>query len=206
MNLKIIDLGVSNINSIEKCVNFLGFKTEIVNRPNQLENADKIIFPGVGSFNQVIKIIREHKWDLALNQKILKEKISILGICLGMQLLCKESSEHQINIGLNFLNYKIDNLSKFINKRIYKIPHIGWNSIELKKKSLLLDGVKNDADFYFDHSYGIVNFDKNVNCITNHQINFASVISCDNVYGVQFHPEKSLDDGKIILNNFITKI
>ena len=82
MNLKIIDLGVSNINSIEKCVNFLGFKTEIVNRPNQLENADKIIFPGVGSFNQVIKIIREHKWDLALNQNKLQK--CILNICTMM--------------------------------------------------------------------------------------------------------------------------
>ena len=206
MKIKIVDLGVSNINSIHKCVSFLGFESEVVQTPNKLIDADKIIFPGVGAFNNVMKIIEKNKWDEVLKQKILNEKVSILGICLGMQLLCKESNEHEKKSGLNFFDIEVKRLTDYIDASEFKLPHIGWNSVEIKKKSVLFDGVKNGSDFYFDHSYGILDLDKNIDCVTNHQIDFASVISYNNVFGVQFHPEKSLDDGKILLKNFITKV
>ncbi len=206
MKIKIVDLGVSNINSIHKCISFLGFDSEVVQTPNKLIDADKIIFPGVGAFSNVMKIIEKNKWNEVLKQKILKEKVSILGICLGMQLLCKESSEHEKKSGLNFFDIEVKKLSDHIDSNKFKLPHIGWNNVEIKKKSILFDGIKNGSDFYFDHSYGILDLYKNIDCVTNHQIDFASVISYNNIYGVQFHPEKSLDDGKILLKNFITKV
>jgi len=206
VKIKIVDLGVSNINSLHKCVTFLGFDSEIVRNPNNLIDADKIIFPGVGAFNNVMKIIEKNKWDKILKKKIIDEKISILGICLGMQLLCKESSEHKQKLGLNFFDNKVQKLSDHIDENKFKIPHVGWNSIEIKKKSILFDGIKNGSDFYFDHSYGVIDINKNVDCTTNHQIDFASVISYKNIFGVQFHPEKSLDIGKVLLKNFITRI
>ena len=206
MKIKIVDLGVSNINSIHKCISFLGFDSEVVQTPNKLIDADKIIFPGVGAFSNVMKIIEKNKWNEVLKQKILIEKVSILGICLGMQLLCKESNEHEKKSGLNFFDIEVKRLSDHIDSDKFKLPHIGWNSVEIKKNSILFDGVKNGSDFYFDHSYGILDLGKNIDCVTNHQIDFASVISYNNIYGVQFHPEKSLDDGKILLKNFITKV
>ena len=206
MKIKIIDLGVSNINSIHKCISFLGFDSEVVQTPNKLIDADKIIFPGVGAFSNVMKIIEKNKWSEILKQKILKEKVSILGICLGMQLLCKESNEHEKKSGLSFFDIEVKKLSDHIDSDKFKLPHIGWNNVEIKKKSILFDGIKNGSDFYFDHSYGILDSYKNIDCVTNHQIDFASVISYNNIYGVQFHPEKSLDDGKILLKNFITKV
>ena len=206
MKIKIVDLGVSNINSIHKCISFLGFDSEVVQTPSKLIDADKIIFPGVGAFSNVMKIIEKNKWNEVLKQKILIEKVSILGICLGMQLLCKESNEHEKKSGLNFFDIEVKRLSDHIDSDKFKLPHIGWNSVEIKKKSILFDGVKNGSDFYFDHSYGILDLGKNIDCVTNHQIDFASVISYNNIFGVQFHPEKSLDDGKILLKNFITKV
>ena len=206
MKIKIVDLGVSNINSIHKCVSFLGFESEVVQTPSKLIDADKIIFPGVGAFSNVMEIIEKNKWDEVLKQKIFNDKVSILGICLGMQLLCKESIEHGKKSGLNIFDFEVKRLSDKIDTKKFKLPHIGWNSVEIKKNSILFDGVKNGSDFYFDHSYGILDLDKNIDCITNHEIDFASAISCKNVFGVQFHPEKSLDYGKILLKNFITKI
>ena len=206
MKIKIIDLGVSNINSIYKCISFLGFESEIVQTPDKLIDADKIIFPGVGAFSNVMKIIEKNNWDDILKKKILHDKVSILGICLGMQLLCKESTEHEKKSGLNIFDIDVKKLSKKINTNKFKLPHIGWTSVKIKKKSILFDGIKNESDFYFDHSYGILDLEKDVDCVTNHEIDFASAISYKNVFGVQFHPEKSLDDGKILLKNFITKI
>ena len=118
MKIKIVDLGVSNINSLHKCVTFLGFDSEIVRNPNNLIDADKIIFPGVGAFNNVMKIIEKNKWDQILKKKIIDEKISILGICLGMQLLCKESNEYEQKLGLNFFDNKVQKLSDHIEKKI----------------------------------------------------------------------------------------
>jgi glutamine amidotransferase len=206
LKIKIIDLGVSNINSIHKCLSFIGFESEIVQTPSKLIDADKIIFPGVGAFSNVMKIIEKNKWDEVIKKKILIDKVSFLGICLGMQLLCKESIEHEKKSGLNIFDIEVKRISDHIDSSKFKLPHIGWNSVEIKKNSILFDGVKNKSDFYFDHSYGILDLDKNIDCVTNHEIDFASAISHKNIFGVQFHPEKSLENGKILLKNFITKI
>jgi|TARA_B100001964_G_C14256828_1_gene612917 glutamine amidotransferase len=203
MKLKIVDLGISNIHSIYKCISFIGFDSEIVTSPDKLIDADKIIFPGVGAFNNVMNIIKKNRWNLIFKKKIFEEKVSILGICLGMQLLCKDSTEHQYTEGLNFFDNKVEKLNGCIDKNKFKIPHVGWNDIEIKKNSTLLNGIKDGSNFYFDHSFAVIDTKKNVDCITNHQINFASVMSYKNIFGVQFHPEKSLDVGKILLKNFI---
>lgn len=206
MKIKIIDLGVSNINSVHKCLSYMGFESEIVQTPNKLIDSDKIIFPGVGAFSNVMKIIENNKWDEVLKKKIFNDKVSVLGICLGMQLLCRESIEHEKKSGLNIFDIGVKKMSDHIDSNKFKLPHIGWNSVQIKKNSILFDGIKNGSDFYFNHSYGILDLDKNVDCVTNHEIDFASVISYKNIFGVQFHPEKSLDDGKILLKNFITKV
>ena len=166
MKIKIIDLGVSNINSIYKCISFLGFESEIVQTPDKLIDADKIIFPGVGAFSNVMEIIEKNNWDDVLKKKILHDKVSILGICLGMQLLCKESTEHEKKSGLNIFDIDVKKLSKKINTNKFKLPHIGWNSVEIKKKQTIVLNEVSEKEKIFDNIIVVItNIKKNTECM-----------------------------------------
>tara|TARA_B110001452_G_C15146206_1_gene399003 strand:- start:259 stop:876 length:618 start_codon:yes stop_codon:yes gene_type:complete len=202
MNVGIINCGLGNIHSISKCIDNLGFKNHIINNPGELINCEKIIFPGVGSFSKAMKIIERDDWITNLKKKVLIEKTKFLGICIGMQILAEEGYEIEKSRGLGFISGSVVKLNNLGCKKT--IPHIGWNSVEITQKNQLYNKVENDSDFYFDHSYAMSCKDKsNITGITNHHIDIVASINKDNIYGTQFHPEKSSESGKIFLKNFL---
>ena len=151
MDVIIIDCGLGNINSISKCVENIGFKQKVITNPNDLVPAKKIIFPGVGSFSKAMENILVNSWYNILKEKISKEKVPFLGICLGMQLLAEVGYEFEKTKGLQLINGEIKKIDQ--TKCSLSIPHIGWNNLEIKIQNKLFFNVKNNTDFYFDHSY-----------------------------------------------------
>ena len=202
--IMIIDTSLGNINSISKCVQFLSFDFEIANDPRQLDENCKIIFPGVGSFNYAMQILETKGWIKSLKYNVIEKKKLFLGICLGMQLMASKGFENDIECkGLDFISAEVLNLKDLGCKN--KVPHTGWNGINLKKKHKIFSEISADSDFYFNHSYALVPKNKNIILSsTTHEIEFVSIVNYGNIYGMQFHPEKSGDAGKKLLNNFLS--
>ena len=200
--IAIINYGMGNLRSVENAVKRLNFDPKIVSSPKQLDNYDKIILPGVGSFKKAMKLLKENNWINSININIKDKKKYLFGICLGMQLLASESEEFGITKGLGLIKGKIKFLGNLGCK--LKIPQIGWNSIFIKKKHKFLKGVTNNMDFYFVNSYAFVPEEKSFEIAkTNYDIDFCSIISKENIFGAQFHPEKSSKAGRKILENFL---
>ena len=197
----IIDYGMGNLRSVLNKFKRLNIPAEISSGPKVIEKAEKLILPGVGHFANGVKKLKEYSlWDI-LNQKVLKDKVPILGICLGMQLFAKHSEEGDVE-GFGWLDAKVK-IFEIIDKTKWKVPHMGWNSIKQYKDSILFKDVKKDSLFYFVHSYHIVcNGVNDILTTTNYDYNFVSAVEKGNIYGTQFHPEKSHDCGVKILENF----
>lgn len=195
MIIGILNYGVGNIGSLINVLKKIGVETLIINNENDLHKSDGIIFPGVGSFNSAIKILR--KYSITNELKGVKP---ILGICLGMQIFF-EKSEEGIENGLSWFSGIV---KKF---RYGKIPHIGWNDIKIIKQCSLTQEIPNNSYFYFAHSYAYFEIDKEfvVGVTEYYGQKFASIV-CDEknlVYGTQFHPEKSSKIGLKLLQNFV---
>ena len=202
MKICIIDLNVCNVNSVSKCVEHVGFNYTIAKDPSALLDADKIIFPGVGSYSSVMNRLHENKWIEILKKKIIEEKKSYLGICLGMQILSEVGYEFEKKRGLNYIKGEVVNLQNIGCNDI--LPHTGWNSLDTKNKSEIFEGLSENTNFYFNHSFVMNSIDKNfITSTSNYEINFISSVKKDNIYGVQFHPEKSSDSGIKIIKNFL---
>ena len=202
MNIGIIDCGLGNIHSISKCIINLGFKNDIIKKPEDLIDCNKIIFPGVGSFSKAMEIITNDGWIPYLNKKIIEEKTKFLGICLGMQILADEGLEIKKSNGLGFISGSVISLDELGCKNT--IPHIGWNNVKIKRKNVLFDNIVNNSDFYFNHSFAMkCNDESNIIGTTDHQINVVASINKGNIFGTQFHPEKSFSAGQKILKNFL---
>ena len=203
-NIKIIDMGLGNINSISKCIQFLNYEFQVIKDPSYLDEDCKIIFPGVGSFNYAMKLLESGGWMQPLKHHVLKKKKMILGICLGMQLMASKGYENNIECnGLDFLKAEVKNLKKLGCS--LKVPHTGWNGISIKNTNDILKDISNVSDYYFNHSCVVV--PDNINIVvatTTHEIEFASIINYENVYGIQFHPEKSSNAGKTLIKNFLS--
>ena len=197
----IIDYGMGNLRSVLNKFKRLNIPAEISSDSKVIEKAGKLILPGVGHFANGVKKLKEYSlWDI-LNQIVLKDKVPILGICLGMQLFAKHSEEGDVE-GFGWLDAKVKRF-EIIDKIKWKVPHMGWNSLEQHKDSILFKDVKKDSLFYFVHSYHIVcNGGNNILATTNYDYNFVSAVEKGNIYGTQFHPEKSHDWGAKILENF----
>ena len=196
--INIIKSGVGYIGSIIRIIEDLDYDYKVVSKPLDLDKNFKIILPGVGSFDSFVQSLIDQKIFSLLKDLVVINNIPILGICVGMQALFTKSQEGVLN-GLNLLDgecFKFDHKTK-------KVPHIGWNSINIKKNVPLTNSISKNI-FYFAHSY-FVNC-KNQDIIigtTDYIHNFTSIINKQNIYGVQFHPEKSYDQGKAIIKNFI---
>ena len=202
LKIAIIDYGMGNLRSVENAVKRLNFDCKIVSIPEELNNFDKIILPGVGSFKKAMKLLNEKNWINLIKENVLKKNKHILGICLGMQLFATQSEEFGISNGLDLIKGKIKYLGNLGCKK--KIPQIGWNSISIKKKHLYLNKIPDGMDFYFVNSYVFVPEDNSyVVTLTNYDVDFCSIIAKDNIFGTQFHPEKSSKAGMKILQNFL---
>ncbi|MCH8741623.1 imidazole glycerol phosphate synthase subunit HisH [Patescibacteria group bacterium] len=196
----IIDYKMGNTGSILNMLKKIGETAVISSDIKDINNADKLILPGVGSFDTGMNNINNSGLLDILNKKVLKEKTPILGICLGMQLFANKSEEG-IKRGLGWIGGNVVKF-KFKDNNL-KIPHMGWNEIKIKKNDVLFKNIAEEPRFYFVHSYYFFCNDNNdVLATTNYGYDFASVVRKDNIRGVQFHPEKSHKYGMNLLKNF----
>jgi len=200
MKLGIIDLDTGNIASLIAAIRKLDLKFKICKSQFDCEDVDQLILPGVGAFKDFMEKIKTNKVDKLLNDKLSK-KMSILGICAGFQVLFDKSYEFGENKGLSYLNGEIESFKNY-SKNI-KIPHVGWNECKILNKNKLFEGIEDNSDFYFTHSYMLKNVNKDMILTeTKYGIDFASSVKLKNIYGVQFHPEKSQINGLKLLKNF----
>jgi glutamine amidotransferase len=198
----IIDYGMGNLRSVQKKFKRIDADVEISSDLNKISEADKLILPGVGHFESGVKNLKERKiWDI-LNKKVMIEKVPILGICLGMQLMGGKSEEGN-ETGLQWFDAEIKRFN-VIDKLKFKVPHTGWNKVVQKKESPLFLDISKDAQFYFVHAYHFNCFNPTDILTTSfYEYEFASSIQKDNIFGVQYHPEKSHDWGEKLLKNFL---
>ncbi len=199
--ITIINYGLGNLGSVQNMLKRINVPCKITSDINEIEQAEKILLPGVGAFDSAIQKIDELNLRSVLVHKAKVDKIPFLGICLGMQLLTR-SSEEGVLKGLDLVPAKTEKF-KFDNESDLKIPHMGWNLVQTHTPSLLTQNFTDDYRFYFVHSYK-VECDANQNSIlkTNYGGEFDSAIQNENVYGAQFHPEKSHKFGMHLLTNF----
>ena len=198
--ITIVSSGYGNFKSVKNMIGKIGFSSILTNDYNQIIKASKIILPGIGSFDKAIESLKENNLDKAIF-KALDNKAHLLGICVGMQMLF-DSSEEGSKKGLGLIDGKVIKFSK--KDKNFPVPHMGWNTIDIKKKSQIFNSDEKLLRFYFAHSYYCECKDENnVLSTTSYSKNFTSSVSKDNIFGVQFHPEKSHDYGKKILNNFL---
>lgn len=200
MKIVIVDYGMGNIHSIKSTLRYIGIEEiSLTSDFETLNNADKIILPGVGSFGKAMLQIKERKLDKLLSNLALEKKKPILGICLGMQLLGVSSTEGGLNSGLSFVDAKV---VKFDNANL-KVPHVGINQVKTNLNNKIYSGFADSPDFYFTHSYKMVsNIDINQG-ICNYGEDFVASFEVGNIVGVQFHPELSQTNGIKLLRNFV---
>lgn len=202
--IAILDYGVGNLTSIKKMIQKAGGVSVITDDPVIIESAEKLILPGVGSFDHGIGNLKSSSYFDLLNHKVLHEKVPILGVCLGVQLFTKSSEEGKLP-GLGWIDAttKRFQTSQMENGSL-KIPHMGWSEVQLKKQSKLFEGMKEEPRFYFVHSYHLHCNDQNDILVSaNYGYEFVAGVEKDNIVGVQFHPEKSHKFGLKIYENFI---
>ena len=199
MVVTILDLEMSNLGSLKSALKIINQKFLVTNDIELINESKCLILPGVGAFGDGINKLKSLKLDKII-KNLHKRSVPILGICLGMQLLSRSSNENGYNKGLNIFNHDV---KKFSDKKVKRIPNIGWCRISIKKNIDLLENIKNMSYFYFLHSYYLKATQK-INCAetSNNQCSFSCVVKNDKTYGVQFHPEKSHDFGLILLSNF----
>ncbi|PIQ15649.1 MAG: imidazole glycerol phosphate synthase subunit HisH [Flavobacteriales bacterium CG18_big_fil_WC_8_21_14_2_50_32_9] len=200
--ISIINYNAGNIKSIQNMLKRIGVKSMICSSAEEIEQADKLILPGVGHYDHGMKNLHQSGLIEILNKKVREDKTPLLGICLGAQLLGNKSEEG-IEKGLGWIDMDVIKFDKKKLSSSLKIPHMSWNEIKINKPSALLEGLNNDSRFYFVHSYHMQPNDKtDILTTTNYGYNFTSAIEKDNIYGVQFHPEKSHKFGMQLLTNF----
>lgn len=198
----VVDYGMSNLASIARSLEKCGITPLFASDKQAIFQAAKVILPGVGSFAEGMANLAQLDLVRPLRELASGKTVPILGICLGMQLLASSGSEGREVEGLNLIPGRVIKLvTKSDNDRV---PHVGWNNIDIKQENLLLSGISDNTDFYFVHSYYFSPTDsKNIIATTPHCGNFASVIHSGNIYGTQFHPEKSSQPGLKLLSNFL---
>ncbi len=193
----IVDYGRGNLRSVEKALEKVGFEATIMTSPEDLNGVDGVILPGVGAFADAMEALNSGGWTLPLTE-FARSGSPFLGICLGMQVLFEVGEEHGEHAGLGLLAGRV---VKFPPGG--KIPHMGWNTIILEQPSQLLEGIPNESYFYFVHSYyALPNDKRDILASSDYGIVFPAVVGKDNVWGAQFHPEKSSPWGLQLLTNF----
>lgn len=195
--IAIIDYGMGNLRSVQKGFEKVGYPAEIVRDPKDILNAPAVVLPGVGAFGDAMANLREAGMVDAILEFVKTGK-PFLGICLGLQLMFEASEEFGQHQGLGIFPGRVRLFPPGL-----KVPHIGWNQIEIQKESPILQGIDNLSAFYFVHSYYVdpAN-DEVITTLTDYGVKYTSIASKDNIFGIQFHPEKSSTLGLKILKNF----
>jgi glutamine amidotransferase len=200
----IIDYGVGNLGSLRRAFEECSQEVVLLQSPKDLTLATHLVLPGVGSFAECMASLEEGGWVEALKKDVLEYGIPILGVCLGMHMLATHGHEGgKITPGLGFIEGEVQRLEK--KEPHERIPHVGWNEVALNRPGHnLFNGIPDNTDFYFVHSYHFVPEDKDVIVATTPYCGeFVSVVCHKNIHGVQFHPEKSVPAGLILLQNFV---
>jgi imidazole glycerol-phosphate synthase subunit HisH len=198
--ITIVDYGMGNLGSIQNMFKRIKVDSEITSDVGRIASAKKILLPGVGAFDAAMQRVNVSGLKEILNRKATEEKVPVLGICLGMQLLTKSSEEGKLP-GLGWIDAKTTRF-QFADQSL-KIPHMGWNLVYKKNASPLIKDLPEEPKFYFVHSYRVqCNNPADVLTTTHYGIEFHSIIQHENIYGAQFHPEKSHKFGMKLLENF----
>ena len=203
MNLLVLDYEMGNLLSVKKAIDYVSKDDAIISsEPSDIAKADKIIMPGVGHFSQAMTKLIEKDLVIHLNEAVINQNVPILGICLGMQLMSSFSEEGSVEglgwVDAQVLKFKPEDKSKF------KVPHIGWNRVKNQESNILFKSSKPDDEYYFVHSYYVNLTDQSVKkSYTKYSNTFCSAFQLENIFGVQFHPEKSHDAGLNLFKNFI---
>ncbi len=201
--ITVIDYGLGNTGSILNMLHKIGAAVKISSENSDIKTAERLVLPGVGSFNDGMGKLKSRGLVSILNEKVLKDRTPILGVCLGMQLFTLGSQEGKLE-GLGWLDAQTVKFNFTDEHRNLKIPHMGWNNIKVKAKSCIFNLLNEEARFYFAHSYHVVcNNENDVASTTTYGYEFVSSFQHDNIFGVQFHPEKSHKFGMQILKNFV---
>jgi glutamine amidotransferase len=199
--ITIINYGMGNLGSVQNMFKKIGVASEISSDLSVIAKAEKILLPGVGAFDAAMERINGGGFREILNKRVLEDKVPVLGICLGMQLLTDSSEEGRMP-GLGWIPAKTIKFS-FEKDSKLKVPHMGWNRVYEKNASPLIDDLPPEPRFYFVHSYYVQATDEgHVLTTTKHGVEFNSIIQRDNIFGAQFHPEKSHKFGMRLLENF----
>jgi len=198
-SIVIIDYGMGNLRSVQKAFEHVGASAVISNDPIVIKNSTKIVLPGVGAFKDAMQNLESLGLIHVLNTEVIEKKKLFLGICLGMQIIAKKSYEFGETEGLGWIDAEI---VRFTDTAL-KVPHVGWNSVEFEHSSPLFDGIPDESDFYFVHSYYFDADHHYASGITEYGDKFISAIQKENIFAVQFHPEKSQKYGLKIIENFV---
>ncbi|KQW97676.1 imidazole glycerol phosphate synthase subunit HisH [Flavobacterium sp. Root420] len=200
--ITIIDYGVGNINAFVNVYKRVNVPTKIAKTAADLEDAQKIILPGVGHFDHAMdELIKSGMLD-KLNELVLIKKIPVIGICVGMQMMAN-SSDEGTSEGLKWINATVKKFDESKIKQVTRLPHMGWNDVEPISANPLFEGLEKDALFYFLHSYYFhCNDRSDILATSEYGGQFTCATNHDNVYGIQFHPEKSHSFGETLLHNF----
>jgi glutamine amidotransferase len=202
--IAIIDYGAGNLRSVVNAFEAIGQEPRVTRDPADLAGASAIVLPGVGAFGDGMKTLRHLHLVEALNEQVLGHKKPYLGICLGLQFLARESSEHGAHAGLGWIAGSVQKIVPRDNG--YRIPHMGWNDIQISRPSPLFEGLEAEPTFYFLHSYHLVVAEEWRQVVTAtcwHGTAIIASVQKDNIHAVQFHPEKSQRNGLTVLENFV---
>jgi imidazole glycerol-phosphate synthase subunit HisH len=201
--IAIVDYGGGNVRSVANALAYLGLDAVVTADATVIDQAERLILPGVGAFGDVMAKLEARGLIEVLDREVQTRGKPFLGVCLGLQLLAKSSTEHGLHTGLGYLDAHVDRFDSEVVKAPLKVPHMGWNEVAPEIEHPMLAQLPPEAAFYFVHSYHIVCDDPGLVAATSvHGYRFASVVHRDNIFATQFHPEKSQDNGLQVLQNF----
>lgn len=200
--IAIVDYGMGNVRSLSNAFEYLGEDVFVTDDAQIIDDADRIVLPGVGAFGDAMKAMHQRGVIAPLNRQVHEFRKPVLGICLGMQLVAKESVEHGHHQGLGWVDARIERLTPAAP---LKVPHVGWNSLDFPHQDWLFEGIRQkEANFYFVHSFHMLCTNPQ-DCLatSNYGGDVTAVVRHDNIVAMQFHPEKSQDNGLRLLQNWV---
>ena len=202
----VVDYGMGNLGSILNMLKKIGAEAELASEPEDVRRASKLILPGVGAFDSGMRHLEQRGFIEALNERVLSDGVPTLGVCLGMQLLTARSEEGELP-GLGWLDGETVRFQFDGRQQDLRIPHMGWNTVSIRRQDGLFETADMESRYYFVHSYHVVcNHSEDILATTNYGYDFASAVRKRNIMGVQFHPEKSHRFGQRLLQCFVEQV